>query len=119
MKKYNCWDCLGSGKKSYYHMIDNGICYTCGGTGLTNKIQGEASKKYQENLENKKLHFQILKRIEKGEKITNHLAVEIGKKIKKEEDVKEDVELLTKYNNVLKKLKESKEKLEKIINWAS
>lgn len=32
-----CWDCLGSGTKKYYHMVDNGVCYTCNGTGRTTK----------------------------------------------------------------------------------
>jgi hypothetical protein len=29
-----CWDCGGSGKKEYYQSIDNGVCYTCYGTGV-------------------------------------------------------------------------------------
>jgi DnaJ-class molecular chaperone len=65
---YKCWDCLGSGKKEYYHQIDNGVCYTCGGTGKTNMIQGEASKAHQENKANIAFHYQVENRIKKGKK---------------------------------------------------
>lgn len=35
---YECWDCGGTGVKQHYAMIKNGVCFTCHGTGKTNKI---------------------------------------------------------------------------------
>lgn len=37
MKLYTCWDCNGSGKKAHYANVAEGVCFTCKGTGLTNK----------------------------------------------------------------------------------
>lgn len=114
---YKCWDCLGSGKKEYYNQIDKGICYTCKGTGKTNKSQGEESRTHKENQDNIALHYRIVKRIENGSKMKNELCANIGKKIGNGGDVQEDLNTLTKYTNLLKALEVAKEKLENIITW--
>lgn len=38
MKLYECWDCGGSGVKAHYYNVKNGVCFTCNGSGKTNKI---------------------------------------------------------------------------------
>jgi hypothetical protein len=114
---YKCWDCLGSGKKEYYHQIDNGVCYTCGGTGKTNMIQGEASKAHQENQENIAFHFQLDNRIKKGKKMENDLCLIIVKKIEEKKDIEKDMITLKKYTDLLKALEQTKIKLESLIKW--
>lgn len=34
---FKCWDCGGSGIKSYYAHVHDGVCFTCKGSGITNK----------------------------------------------------------------------------------
>lgn len=47
-KAVECWDCGGSGYKPYYHKIDNGVCYTCKGTGVwyeSQPLKGNEAKR--------------------------------------------------------------------------
>jgi uncharacterized coiled-coil DUF342 family protein len=118
MKKYSCWDCLGSGKKSYYHMIDNGTCYTCGGTGFTNKVQGEVSKAHQENVENIKQHAKIMERIKKGKNVQTKQASIVAELIQGSKDHKEELNKLSSIGDLLKALESEYERLNKIINWS-
>lgn len=113
--EYTCWDCGGSGNKPYYHMVDNGVCYTCKGTGKTNRFQNEASKAHTETKERKALHFKVTKQIETLEKMEREHAFEIAALFSKGEmiEANQKAEEMKKIGETLKELKQAKSELEK------
>lgn len=56
----DCTKCKGTGYISYYHYIDNGVCFNCGGTGIKPHTWKEYTPEYAAKLE--------AKRIEKAKK---------------------------------------------------
>lgn len=100
-KLYPCWDCLGSGVKKWYMHRDNGVCYTCNGSGETVFDVGESTPNQK-----RIMLAQLYKQVEKQKEIMMNAGKEffmggqtdeLGEKLKEESD---------KYNNLVAEFKE-------------
>jgi seryl-tRNA synthetase len=92
-----CWDCGGSGNKPHYSRIDGGRCYTCEGTGKTNRFTDGTREEYAKTLELKIQLQRLYKAVCSMQEELKVKGAEFGNKfLAGEEDVElgEEIKLL-------------------------